>query len=570
VAGYGGVGEGVIFIIWVFQALALSNLKCWNTTIPALLPKFEQMKKTIAIALFILLSGDECLAQIRWSISYANALCAQGRSKGFGVEVWEDTIFVSGLIVNEDCRLAALLLKYDLNGNLLLSRILEDSTSSAFAPFLEASVDMMDWSSTDDFILPYTQFNADFDSTKIYIRKFDTNLQDVWTKELQRPIEQDNNYALAARRDNDGNIFVGCCGRNVGFDFNVDIPYCFLQKLDSQGNLIWQSMFNSVSVIREITPLSNGDITLNAIDWNNQSEVDKALIVNIDTLGGEDWRYTTGGLYCNSSTCVEDSQGHITICNTWNDYNPPNQYIYTPFYQFRKLMEIDWSSFQEVDEVKYGRFGENKEVNAAKIMSDGSIVTAGSHILLNQPDTIPFLQGYMFKIDQNMDSVWFRTYWHPEEMTEWGSTQILDFDTVEGGGFVCTGIVTRASQQDQDELWLMRLDAFGCLEPGCQNVNVSEIVIGFENSMKVFPNPVRDHATVQFDIPNPAILQNNFSKTQLIVTDISGREIERMNLPSFGAHYQLELNTSQYASGLYQVHWVSGNVWLDTVELVKE
>ncbi len=526
------------------------------------------MKKIIYITFLFELLSFVCFGQERWSTDYSVQLCDAGRTQGCGIEIWNDTIYVSGVAVDENCQFTALLLKYDLNGNILASRIIDDSTGCAFRTAIEVGNDMMDWNSPDDFILPFTQFNSNYDSTRIYIRKFDTNLEDVWIYELERPITVDNTFSNVVRRDAEGNIFVSCFGRNINFDDTTDIPYSFIQKLDPQGNLIWQSIYNGVTATGEITLLSDGDIILNGQDWNTL--VDGILIQKLDSTGAEKWRYTTGGLYCRSSTCVEDEQGNIFITSNWNDDNPPNEYINTPFYQYRKLMDTG-TSFQEADEVKFGRFGEWKEPNASKILSDGSTVTAGSH---NQIVTVfeppPYTRGYLFKVDQNLDSVWFRTYWHPEEFTFWGSCQIMDFDTVEGGGFVCTGIVTRASQQDQDELWLMRLDEFGCLEPGCQLINISEIVIGFENSMKVFPNPVRDHATIQFGIPNPAVLQNNFSKTQLIVTDISGREVERINLPSFGAHYQLELNTSHYTSGLYQVHWVSGGTWLDTVELVKE
>ncbi len=526
------------------------------------------MKRIISVTFLFQMFIIGCVAQERWSKSYSVQMCAAGRTQGCGVEVWNDTIYVSGVAVDDSCEFAALLLKYDLSGNLISSRIIDDSTGCAFRTALEVGTDMMDWNSIEDFILPFTQFNSNYDSTKIYIRKFDTNLEDVWIHEIQRPIVEDNAFSNVVRRDTQGNIFVSCFGRNTNFDETTDIPYSFIQKLDPEGNLIWESIYDAVTATREITLLSDGDIILNGQDWNTL--IDGILIQKLDSTGAEKWRYTTGGLYCRSSTCVENEQGNIVISGNWNDDNPPNEYINTPYYQFREILDLG-NSFQEVDEIKFGRFGETKEVNAAKILSNGSIVTAGMH---NQLETVfeppPLTRGYLFKVDQNLDSVWFRTYWHPEEFTFWGSCQIMDFDTVEGGGFVCTGIVTRASQQDQDELWLMRLDEFGCLEPGCQNVNVSEIVIGFENSMKVFPNPVRDHATVQFEISNPAILQNNFSKTQLIVTDISGREVERINLPSFGSSYQLELNTSQYAAGLYQVHWVSGGTWLDTMELVKE
>ncbi len=526
------------------------------------------MIRTLIFAALVLLLNIEFMAQDRWSVTYSSDDCSDGFAQGFGVEVWNDTIYVSGAYLDENCLLGSLLLKYDLNGNLLATRVIEDSLQNGFRSFSGAGMDMMEWNSPDDFILPYTQFTEDFDSTRMYIRKFDTNLQDVWIREIQRPTPEDNTFANVVRTDNEGNIFVSCVGFNPDFVESTDSPYTFMQKLDPQGNLIWESIYDEIWGSSEITLLSDGDMILNGQIW--YSMVNQILIQKLDSIGQEKWRYTTGGLNSIGSTCVEDDQGRIIISNTWNNDNPPNQYWDTPYYQFRKLEDTGWY-FQQVDEVKYGRFGGRKYDNITKILNDGNIVTAGMHDV-NTPitDSIPYSRAFMFKVDENLDSLWFRTYWHPEEIHHFASAEIWDFDTLSDGGFICTGTVIVPNMIAEFDLWLMRLDEFGCLEPGCHNVNVSEIVIGFENSMKVFPNPVRDHATIQFEIPNPAILQNNFSKTQLIVTDISGREIERMNLPSFGARYQLELNTAHYAQGLYQVHWVSGGTWLDTVELVKE
>jgi hypothetical protein len=112
------------------------------------------------------------------------------------------------------------------------------------------------------------------------------------------------------------------------------------------------------------------------------------------------------------------------------------------------------------------------------------------------------------------------------------------------------------------------VDSLGCLEPGCQDVGVSEIVVGLQNTMGLYPNPVSSIANIAFSFPSNYAPPKN---SELVVIDMQGREVLRQFASIYGqSNTSVELDVSRLPGGMYTVHWVSGNAWLDSVKLVKE
>ena len=69
---------------------------------------------------------------------------------------------------------------------------------------------------------------------------------------------------------------------------------------------------------------------------------------------------------------------------------------------------------------------------------------------------------------------------------------------------------------------------------------------------------------------NHEIIEKNFSKTEVILIDPVGREIQRIPIQGFCNHKQITLDLHRLPSGIYQAHWVSGATWLDSVKVVKK
>lgn len=98
----------------------------------------------------------------------------------------------------------------------------------------------------------------------------------------------------------------------------------------------------------------------------------------------------------------------------------------------------------------------------------------------------------------------------------------------------------------------------GCTSTFCDSVQVvlTGTDIGFEKGISYFPNPANSHLNLK-------LKSWGQEKTIIVVSDFSGRQIESLELnPGLT---NIQLNTSEYASGMYIAKIQSG----DTVEFFK-
>jgi hypothetical protein len=184
--------------------------------------------------------------------------------------------------------------------------------------------------------------------------------------------------------------------------------------------------------------------------------------------------------------------------------------------------------------------------------------------------------GGLLMLDSNRDSLWFRKYSYYNNFPGTGLDYparhyLLDSKPTPDGGFVCSGYIDQRASDPNPFLltpWLFKVDSLGCLEPGCQDVGVSEIVVGLQNTMGLYPNPVSSIANIAFSFPSNYAPPKN---SELVVIDMQGREVLRQFASIYGqSNTSVELDVSRLPGGMYTVHWVSGNAWLDSVKLVKE
>jgi hypothetical protein len=270
------------------------------------------------------------------------------------------------------------------------------------------------------------------------------------------------------------------------------------------------------------------------------------------------------------------------VANSWNQYyvdEPGTDWWYKRWLQIQEIADSG-DTYTTVQDAKYIATRNTLEVFGVEEMADSNFLVWG----YEQPTTgytylpeienwdSPVRRAFLMMLNENFDSLWHRTYYHPDDdwLQCYSEYRITDVAPLEGGGFITSGWGKIHDMDDLPQIWLMRLDEYGCLEPGCQNIDVTEIVLGFENSMSVFPNPVKDICTIEWTVDKVSTIEKNFSQSELIITDTQGRELQRLPVNNFGNHHQMQVDMSGYASGMYQLHWVSGSAWLDTVQIVKE
>lgn len=158
------------------------------------------------------------------------------------------------------------------------------------------------------------------------------------------------------------------------------------------------------------------------------------------------------------------------------------------------------------------------------------------------------------KIDENGDSIWLRSYSAVSDTSvNFIEHEVTDLTYSPDGGYIIYGDIAYAPIPGRDTAnnypgWLLKIDRYGCLVPGCQGEDTTNIVENneLEKNIMLYPNPVSDDLY---------IYQRESGLISYSITDISGRQIRqwRGNLPN----HTYIVDVSGYKSGIYVLNIVT-------------
>lgn len=361
-------------------------------------------------------------------------------------------------------------------------------------------------------------------------------------------------------------------------------PDAFLLKIDSLGNHIWQKEYlNTFSTWSVVKAMDGGywycveQPTYQECSTSSFMDGDLVLI-KTDAYGNEEDRIVMGGQCSNERATVFEYEedkiilvGRLTLEVAINDDRPFEGYLFTTIIEQNSDESLTVTGPMKGYIPTFG--GNFVDFHA---LSNGSFLIVNDAGFTEANGTGPDgkLMGCLLKLDANRDSLWRRTYTcydNPPEIqfATFAKHYLLDSKRTPDGGFVCSGWIEQQQQDPNPFLqtpWLFKVDSLGCLEPGCQDVNVSEIVIGLQNTMSVYPNPTTDIANISFNLPAGFHEMN----TELVVINMQGQEVLRQSLSPSSFISSVQVDVSSLAAAVYTVHWVSGAKWFDSVKLVKE
>jgi len=349
---------------------------------------------------------------------------------------------------------------------------------------------------------------------------------------------------------------------------SLDYPKIFVLKIDQHGNEEWLKYLGVGNYFRQGIWINefqdcSGYIISGTEDaaYNNPCGV----VYNIDTLGNLlNWKkYQNWSVYDNqgAESAINCSSGGFLFGYEKNiTAIGQNQYLVIPqLVRVNQNLDTLWTC----DLLSEGNPDASTQV--IKETSDGSYLVLGT---MTRPEGLATGQGYLTKVDNSGELLWQRIY----RYVEFGDNLLFDLDQMPNGGWLCTGWMNGMpafgdSIPDADA-WLVSVDSEGCIEPGCQDVNVEEIVVGLENTITVFPNPSQDLVKLAFAFPEGYIPNN---KNEIVIIDMQGREVVRENIFLFaGSNNNIEIDISLLSSGMYTLHWLSDKSWLDSSKILVE
>jgi hypothetical protein len=359
-----------------------------------------------------------------------------------------------------------------------------------------------------------------------------------------------------------------------------------LLKLDTLGNIIWQHSYENTFEGYQVIKSDFGGFWIVSVEWisnacdnNDIANVD-LVIIKTDDDGNELARTSAFGGYCADwGFAVEVSQNEIAFGGAFSYDELPEECDINNLggpYVFRKFV-VDGNAI--IEQTEFTHSYElvqcyRSECSDFLQTPDNGFVLAGVQRFDDSLEEQYQTRGLLWKVDENFDSLWvhsYRQFYNPgPDGTDAGDHYIFHTTLTPDSGFVCAGLIRQFSYDPQPQLWtpwLFKVDKYGCLEPGCQFITgIEEQIVGLQNTLQVYPNPVENILNVAFHIPPDQSAPQN---SELILFDLQGKEIFRQSL-SQNDLTSVQLPVNNLSKGIYLLHWVSGAIWLDSLKVMKE
>ncbi len=420
-----------------------------------------------------------------------------------------DSYYVSGVYVDDVDSLkyavGSFLIEYDINGELENEHIFIDSSLTFH---YRNQINNLTLLKDGTFMVSGNREDLDDGDADPYLMKISLQGNEIYKRILESEFE---NQGFELTSDfielNNGDVLTATrCERDDQGQYPVT-EIC-LYKFDAAGNFLWYKSIQDserTDFVGDMQIMPNGNVMLfggkNYAHSGNSART-HASLTEIDTAGEfisqwlspiEDslnWSYsgtiaddgnyifTTGTqIFLNQGTRLNDP----IIKKLDKEYNPVWENIY---FKARDTLYSPTIRYNKIINLR----DENTYVACGAFHTGFPDATDGNH---------SESYGWLVKINDNGEFLWKRHYqfFKPEE-TLYENHYFQDVFETNDFGFIACG---EATPQDFSPVfepkrsWLVKMDEYGCLVPGCQEEDPNSIdELDFEVQLKTFPNPTTD------------------------------------------------------------------------------
>ncbi|MBL7983017.1 MAG: T9SS type A sorting domain-containing protein [Flavobacteriales bacterium] len=388
--------------------------------------------------------------------------------------------------------------------------------------------------------------------------RFDANGDTLWTRVFGDPNGSNFWSGQQAKRTMDeGFLIVGFTGPIAATSW-----LGFALRTDLDGNELWRATYpwpgSPYSALSSFSTLPGGDLFMCGTRFMTVNNGDYS-VQRTDGSGGLRWRVSWGGPFTDGITQVATgSDGHALACGIRSyaaGYTSSQPY----------LAKLDSSDGSIMWEKEYGPKLYSHLFYSLQECPDGNVIAAGR--CFEQPG--PTVQkGLLALTSAAGDSLWKYYYFYVDTLISTGQGTFYDVIQTQDGGFIAAGSVNNPVGQGNppgysQDTWVVKVDADGCIIPGCNSVGIAEQATNLLGAISIWPNPAHGQTTVQLTLP-PGVANGPFELT-LVATD--GRVVRRERIAGNGEH---TLALHELPAGMYYVHVADGGKWLTGGKLMVE
>jgi hypothetical protein len=464
--------------------------------------------------------------------------------------------YINGVITdstNQQLNFGSLFLKLNLNGDTIVTKKL-----------VAQSKDYLTWNTgiltTPDGNLA-TAGDSDDTVENVFFMKYTQNGDTLLTKEYLNP----NNptgiliASIDLRRHEHGYYLTTTF---LPSEDNVKNQTMIL-KLDESGNLLQQKTYgsNMTELVGSTLVEPDGGLIVGAWRTNDnyvlKNFTSRTYIFKVDSLGNKEWEYLSpsGQLRGSAKSMVKTSDGGLVVVSNKGIEHEVNAGINVLLWQgyvfkLNANHQLVWG--RELRGTRYsGGTGLIKILEA----TDGTGFVAYGNVLEDHSVGTEQYGSWFVKVSNQGDSLWARYYTFFDGHDR--SPRPEDFKATPDGGYIVSG---HTEEGLENFGWLMKLDSFGCLIPGC-NANdgpnaTTEDPKGAgkaETKLAIFPNPTTDF--LNFELRAPQLPK----AASFRILDAGGRLVKEYRTDNPRDTFIVPVR--EWAAGVYYLQYVdSGEV----------
>ena len=391
-------------------------------------------------------------------------------------------------------------------------------------------------------------------SDEVYLMRFDANGDTLWTRVFGDPTLNRFWIGYQVKRAPNGDFII------VGFTDQLTQRWGFAIRTDENGEELWTEIypwtgFQSSGLISLVADLT-GDLfmagTLNVSNTN-----DEHWLQRTNATGEVIWRTSWGGPDDEGATqIIQLADGHILVFSA-RGYAADGQA--SRHYQAK----VDSADGSIIWDREYGDVAYSTGLFAGKETPTGDLIACGVTYAEEGQ------KGLLLRTTSAGDSLWMRSYYYQDEVISNGQGRFYDVLPTPDGGFIAAGAVYNPVQAPNppgysQDTWVVKVDADGCIVPGCNGVGITEQATNLLGALSIYPNPVAHGGTVTIALDLPPSIANG--PLQLSVVAADGRLVHQQRMQGSSE----QLTTTNWPPGLYYLHLSAGTKWLTGGKLVVE
>ena len=363
------------------------------------------------------------------------------------------------------------------------------------------------------------RFN-DFGDT-IWTKQYADTINNMWTQFWDCNTTNDKGFILA------GNQTVEAYYTNI-----------FLIKADSLGNEQWRKEYGTPGWIKHgynVVQTPDKGYLLGCYEYiAGQDTTGDPVVMKVDSMGNFEWKKNIGGPTRDFFTqvCLGNDGTYIAGTSISDSVGSTLNYSRVKINKLSTDGDIIWERYYtktDIDNKLYSIYPDH----------NGGYIAAGRRNDYYNPINWIDSYGWLLKIDENGDSLWYREY-HYYTGTEFDFNELYDLCLSPDGGYAMVGQVS--TWIEPQTAWVIKVDSLGCDTPGCATGMNIYAPRGAENeALWIYPNPANAYLNCRLQIAD--------CRSLLLIYDMFGRKQDEMRIPR--GQNIVCLDVSDYPAGIY-------------------